>query len=429
VVSAEKTLQLESENLEDISLLKDEVMSQKEVSVSLTLNLSKAITNYFETIDIEIKKRTAYKKANGRLDYLVVRRFLWTMFNNLIDLDLNMMTPKVKALSGDLKLVSNVYDDLITKVKHPNLAYEEVFLSCQSEYIKIREGAQKTIEKLNALKNNEKYIGEALKVKKAELQKNINPDEFELLTDTFKSMNGAYVDVVHMMAELDERYKHDMKLLVEFEKEYKKDFYELFETASLEYKRQLRDILSAQAYILDAELWREAKGSVSIKKQLQNSGVRGSLNTKTYLQYYLNGFEESKMTEETKRLYRVHEYLCELYKESVMLLCANASEAIEYKEGLKGLAKSFEVKAFVDESAALKWASKNSVKVLIIEERLSKMRADVFLKYYKKEVFQTPKILLLGTGVDSSDFQISKRLRGSISQRLLAQSVEELIKE
>ena len=39
------------------------------------------------------------------------------------------------------------------------------------------------------------------------------------MQDDFKSLNGTYVDVVHMMAELDARYKHDLKLLKAFDLE------------------------------------------------------------------------------------------------------------------------------------------------------------------------------------------------------------------
>lgn len=418
---------------EDIELLKledalEDELPPREESLNITLNLSKAVVNYFTIIKNNIDKREKYTRVDGRLNYLLIRRFLWTTFNNVSELDLHIITPKVKALSDDLKEMSRVYDDFMRKIKYPPLAYEEVFLSCQDEYLRIRSGAQKTIEKLNALKNNEKYIGEVLKVKKEELNKNIKSHDFDILQEEFKSMNGAYVDVVHMMAELDERYKHDMKLLIDFEKEYRADFYELFKKASQEYKRDIIDILSAQAYILDTELWQKAKTSKAIKAHFHKAGISGSFNTKTYLKYYLDTLDSSKMTDETKKLYDLYEYLSSIYKECIMIVSSNVNDAMDYETSIKTIDKIYEVKAFIDEKAALKWALQHSVKVLVLEDNLAKMRAETFLQYYKKYILLIPKIIILGNSVNSSEYAITKLLASNISSRRLTDHVKELIK-
>jgi len=412
--------------LEDIP--EDEIPPREE-SISISMNLPKAVANYLDIIVQNVQKRQKYKEVDGRLNYLVIRRFLWTTFNNVSELDLNIITPKIKALSSDLKEMSRLYDDFMRKIKHPALAYEEVFLSCQAEYLNIRDGAEKTINKLNALKNNEQFIGEALKVKKEELENNMNSEEFDTLKDDFKSMNGAYVDMVHMMAELDERYKHDMQLLVEFEKEYREDFYELFETAALELRRNILDILSAQAYILDAELWQQAKISKDIKEHFTKSGISGDLNTKTYLKYYLDTLDVTKITEDTQKLYDLYGYLCTVYKEGIMLVCSNASDAMGHEVSVRSSDKSYEVKAFIDEKSALKWALKHSVKVLVLEGRLAKMRAETFLHYYKKYILLTPKIIVLGESIESKEYEISKLLSSGVSSKVLADSVSELIKK
>lgn len=408
--------------------LSKEELPPREESLSITINLSKAIANYFNIIKENIDKRQGYTKIDGRLNYLLARRFLWTTFNNVSELDLHIITPKIKALSDDLKEMSNLYDDFNRKVKFPSLAYEEVFLSCQAEYLQIREGAQKTIDNLNALRNNEKYIGEVLQVKKEELRKNIKSDEFNIFNEEFKSMNGAYVDVVHMMAELDERYKHDMRLLVEFEKEYKADFYKLFQESAIAYKRSIINILSAQAYILDTELWHEAKNSKAIKAHFHKAGISGSFNTKTYLKYYLDTLDSTKMTEETKKLNDLYIYLSSLYKDCIMIVVSDVNDAMDDEVSIKAASKSYEVKAFIDEKAALKWALKHSVKVLVLEDNLARMKAETFLRYYKKYILLIPKIIILGNYVKSSEYSISKLLTSGVSSKVLADNVKELIK-
>mgnify|MGYP007043494138 FL=1 len=157
-------------------------------------------------------------------------------------------------LYDDLRALSNVYDDFIAKIKYPNLAYNEVFLSCQAEYMKIKTGAESTIEKLNRLRTDEEMLDGQLKVRKEDLAKGIKSEEFDALTYELKSLSGAYVDTVHLMAELDERYKYDVTLLKKFENEYRADFAEKFNTQALFFKKDLIKILNAQAFLLDSQL-------------------------------------------------------------------------------------------------------------------------------------------------------------------------------
>jgi len=407
----------------------EEELPPREESVTVTLNISVAVTNYFNVIKENIEKRKAYKKVDGRLDYLLIRRFLWTTFNNLSEIDLHIISPKIKAQSDDVRAMAKVHDNFMIKIKHPPLAYSEVFLACQSEYTKIKEGAQKITQKLERLKNSEKTVGGVLKVKKEELSKNINTAEFDVLQGELKSMNGAYVDIVHMMAELDERYKSDMKLLNDFEKEYREDFYELFNKASVVYKKELVDILNAQAFMLDSKLWEKAKGSKALKAHFHKAGINGEFNTKTYLKYYLDAQDTGKLTGENKKLFELYEYLSSLSRDKILIVTSSAEDALDFEVDIKQIDKSFEVKSSTDEIKALKWAMKNSVSLLVIEDSLIKMSAELFLKYYKKHILVIPKIIVLGTAVKSEDYSITKLLSKGVSPRVLAKNVKELLQE
>jgi len=407
----------------------EDELGEREESVTVTLNLPKAVANYFNIINENITKRTSYKKAEGRLDYLVIRRFLWTTYNNLSEIDLHIITPKIKALSDDLKEMALVYDDFARKVKYPVLAYEEVFLSCQAEYTKIKEGTDKVIKRINQLKGSEKYIDGVLKVKKEEIAKELQSENFEAMQTELKSLNGTYVDVVHMMAELDERYKHDMKLLIEFEKEYKEDFYNLFNVAVLKYQKDIIDILSAQAYVLDEYLWHQAKASKAVKVYFHRTGIKGEFNTKTYLKYYLDTQDAKKATGTNKKLFELYEYLVAQDKSHVMVVLSEVSDVLDFEASIKRIDNSIAVKGFIDEKKGLKWAIKHSIKVLIVESQLTKMHVDTFLSYYKKYVLVIPKIILLGNSKSSDSYTIHKLLPRGISAKAVSKNVAELLVE
>ena len=403
-------------SIEDV----EQELGPREESVTVSMNLPKAVSNYFDIINNNVEKRAAYKKIEGRLDYLIIRRFLWTTFNNLSEIDLHIITPKIKSLSDDLRAMATVYNDFMRKTKYPPLAYEEVFLACQAEYRKIREGAEKTIQRLNQLKTSEKYLGSELKVKKEELSKEIDTEEFDVLQGELKSLNGTYVDIVHMMAELDERYKHDMKLLHEFEQEYREDFYVLFNESAKKYKKNIVDILSAQAFTLDTQLWTKAKSSKAVKAHFHRSDIKGEFNTRTYLKYYLDTQDSSKVTEDNQKLFELYDYLTSLQKENVMVVLSDAGDAIEFESAINKIDKTFFAKSFIDEKSSLKWAIKNSIQVLVLETNLARIQVEAYLNYYQKYVLVIPKIILLGDLKKSEAYAIHKLLPRGVSSQMLA---------
>lgn len=417
----------EEESISEIDEVEELLEEKRPESITNTLNLSTAISNYFNTIKQNIDKRMYYKKVDGRLDYLLIRRFLWTTYNNLTDIDIQIITPKIQTLNEDLRIMSRVYDDFMRKTKYPKLAYEEVFLSCQAEYLKIKDGAEKIVEKLNRLRIDENKIGGIREVRKKELEDTIQTEQFTLLEGELKSLNGAYVDVVHMMAELEERYKADLKLLHDFEQEYKYEFTELFLAEAKKHKFDLVDIINAQAFLFDMQLWHQAKKSKPVKQHFKKSSISGDLNTKTYLKYYLNTQDVTKSSGETQKLFDLYDYLVAVHKEYILIVVSDAQDAMEYEQSIKYVDQNYDVKSFVDEISAIRWAMKNSVKVLVVEEQLAKVRVEKFLDIYTRNVLSTPKIVLIGDKPKINTISISKLVAVGASARVIAQGVQSVL--
>ena len=110
-----------------------------------------------------------------------------------------------------------------------------------------------------------------------------------------------------------------------------------------------------------------------------------------------------------------------------MVMLSDVNDALEFESCINKIDKTFQAKAFIDEKLALKWAMKNSVKVLIIEERLSRMQVETFLKYYKKYILVIPKLIFLGNSKKFDEYAISKILSRGISGQIVAKTVKELI--
>lgn len=399
----------------------------KKKNITITTNLHLSVENYFKIIEQQIKSRAGYKKLSGRLNYFVIKRFLWTTFNNLTEIDLHIVTPKLKMLSDDLKTMGKVYENYSTKVRLPHLAYDEVFLLCQAEYLNVRKGTQKIEEKINRLKVKQEVLGGLLKAKKEEHARKMG--DSNIMNEEFKSMNTEYVNVIHLLAELSERYNHDLELLYSFEKEYKDDFYKVFLEKAKKYKKSLTEILNAQAYIVDAQLWQQAKKSRFVKAHFKTSLVAGELNTKTYLKYYLDTLDATKSTDDNQKLFDLYEYLVSIHKDYILIVVRSAQDAMEYEMSIKNIDKSYHVKSFLDEKAAIKWAMSNSVKILVVEDTLQRVNAEIFLNVYHNNIFAKPKIVVIGNKPrnESNTYSINKLLVKNASSKVLVENIKLII--
>ncbi len=66
-------------------------------------------------------------------------------------------------------------------------------------------------EKLNFLKNKEEKLIVEKEIKKNSILKTKDEDKKNTLMQEFKVLNGTYVDIVHMMAKLQEIHKKTHK--------------------------------------------------------------------------------------------------------------------------------------------------------------------------------------------------------------------------
>jgi hypothetical protein len=283
------------------------------------------------------------------------------------------------------------------------------------------------LDKLNQLRASEEHLGKVLAQKKAELKKKMKTPEFPALKEAYKVLNGTYVDMIHMMGEIDERYKHDIELVNNFEKKFQNEFYKLFGDEAKKYNASIVDILSAQAFLLDSKLWTQAKSSKIVKEHFHKAGVEGDLNTKTYLKYYLDTLDSNKTGDDTQKLFELFDYLTEIHKEFIMVLVNSAQDAMEYESDIKRIDRTYNVKAFIDEKLALQWAIKNSIKVLVVEDRLAKLQLTTFFQHYKKLIPSSPKIILLGRDSKSNIYPINKVLSKGVSPRVIATNVQKLL--
>ncbi len=375
--------------------------------VRLNVKIADAIADYFDMIERNIQERTQYKTATGKLDFLRIRRFLFTTYNNLTELDVHFITPELKVMRDDLLQMSQVYDDYKAKATYPEIAFDKVFLSRQADYVHLREDAEYCMNELKRLHGAEQMLSELVEEKEEVINRTLrNSLQYQRLGEEFKELKKNYVDTVHEIASLDVRYKHAMRLMKEFEKEHQQTFFEQFTEASRKYRSQIIYILDAQAFMFDDLLWRQAKKSKVIKRFFEEAHIQGDYCAKTYLKYYLNTLDPEIISAEQQELFELYEYLESLERDTIMILVHDIDDALRLKYLLARLDPSISIEAFIDERKALVWAQDKLPSIVIIEDQLPNFPFKRFLNAYKKKVSLQPEILLL-SNLDASHFNIA----------------------
>jgi len=397
--------------------------------ISLSVNINETMNDYFNHLKNELLKREGYKKVNGRLKYSFAKRFLWTTFNNLVDIDNSIVTLRISSISDDLKFVSNLKDNFDKKIQYPLTAFKDIFLSSQKEYTLIKKMTVDTIDRLNLLRAKEESIKLEKENKKKEILKSTNKEKIYKLTKELKTLNGTYVDIVHMMARLQEIHKKNSKRLNNFELAHKETFYNSFKKEAKQHQKNITNILDAQAYLLDFTLWKEAKSSQAILNYFKSLSIDIELNTKTYLKYYLGTLDESKANKDTKDLFTFYNYLDEKQKDYILIITASSQDALDYSQYIQSVDKTLVVKSFISELESLKWAMTNTIKIIVLESKLISTNAKEYLDYYHNHIFSKPKIILIGDDINvrSNNYIVTDTLPKYAQPQILIKSLNKIL--
>ncbi len=398
--------------------------------IRLSSSVKVCVDQYFEHIEEDIHERTGYRDAKYRLDFLKMRRFLFTMYNNLTELDLHFVTPKIKMMRDDLLQMSAVYDDYKSKATYPEIAFEKVFLVRQEEYVKVREESSLTFAKLVNLRDTEARVAEMIAEKEVVIERTLRSSPvFEALDEEHKKLKSEYVDTVHMMATLDEIYHHNLELMLTFEQGYKESFFEIFHAASKAYREQILTILDAQAYLFDEQLWMQAQKSKAIQRFFEHSNIQGDFSSKTYLKYYLNSLDPDKVSTEQRELFKLYDYLESMTRECVVAVVGDMDEAFALKSLFAQISLPIEAQVYVDTAKAFAWMQKHPITLMLVDEALRGVSAESFIRQVRDKIGTRAKTVLLGSkpprDAGAFDAQMPKGMRAT----LFKERIQLLLKE
>lgn len=285
--------------------------------IPLEISIEESIQKYFTKMIVDLEEYAYDFEEYEQLDYIKMRRFLTTAYNNLLELDPKFINNDLMIFNEYLDEIYKIYRSFIQKIDLPNVSYETIFLPAQPQYVwrkrKLESNRGEIITQKGVVKNIASQM-ESLKTELASDPRNTS------LETKYKRYNTIYVDALHRMASLRDENVILMREIKVFEDTYFGPFVSEFTRFARQRKEQIQRLLDGYAYYFDKKMWDLAENSKSIREFFRKANVQDEFSSKTYLKYYLKGLDELKMSELHRELKTLLSYLESLSLVSVAII-------------------------------------------------------------------------------------------------------------
>lgn len=325
--------------------------------LELTKSVEDCVVSYFNDIRELLSRYKSIDDSAPQIDFLRIRRFLFTAYNDLYDLDNSVYNPKLEHLRIELGKIQKEFELFRKKTGYPiKYSYDKVFLRQQGNYLKLEEKIEATQGFIRSATLKERPLADRLKEKEKKLlaiedKKSQAYFDFE---KEVKELRKRYVDLLHFISLQRDLLAELSALSKMFVERYFQEFVDLYQPLSMELERKLLWLLNTKAYELDSNLWDRAKQSKLIRQFFMDSGITGTYSSKTFLKYYLRSLDKDKLRNENKELFSLLAYLESISKKSIFVIRHRFEAAVRCKYLLENFDKELQVSIIKDPLDALK---------------------------------------------------------------------------
>ena len=327
-----------------------------------------AIRGYFQQITKELIAFECYNKVEHQIDFLKLRRFLVTTYNNLQDLDLEINTSEITQLYKNLQALNTLYDNFKQRALHIKKAFDELFLSQNDEFVKVQKQFE---ENKGLIQYHERLIQITdREIKKLETLIKTVPESSEYYLphiEKIKSAKAKSVDNVHYKRSLEEENYQLAQYIYMVINENEETFKVKFSLQASIFNQRIIILLNKIAYAFDVSLWKEAKHSKVITKYFEKLQIKGTISSLTYLKYYLQSLSLEKLTDEKRALFQLLPYLESLEQRSILYLSDDIDQSIRIRKILASITMKIDVTVVSDTKMAYKKLQEQTPDYIVVD--------------------------------------------------------------
>lgn len=341
---------------------------QKDDTLPEVITTEGAIQGYFQDLQSQVNRFSSYQSETHEIDFLMLRRFLMTTYNNLVEIDMNLMDTSVFPIRNDVLKLSQIYDQFKLRALHVKKAFFELFLDNHDVFVKYQKRLDENKEIIATYDIMIRTTDASLKQLESEI-KNISTESehYVAMMHRLKILRAKSVDSVHNKRKLED---DNVQLILYIEmiiNENEDSFREKFISMSAVFEQEITTLLNKAAYLLDFALWENARKSNVITRYFSKLPIQGSISSQTYLRYYLQTLNEEKLTDEHRALIKLLPYLESLKKVSVLYLTADIESSKRITGIFASLSIKIELQCTPDISNAINMMKKNLPKYIFAD--------------------------------------------------------------
>lgn len=361
--------------------------------IPITKSYKDAFYSFFRDA-IRIAQSNKVSKLNETLSYPVMRRFLITAFEHLLDKDPTFIDKDLIALRRNLEDTYFIYKDIKDKLELPNVKFETVFLAQQDVYNLVIKKVQSNAKRINLLNALIEDLENSLKTQEEEL-KNIQKSshDYMLKEISVKKVRTRYVNGIDEMSILKNENTFLENISKDFINKHKIDFIDYFTKNADQLLLQITNIMNKNAFKFDTYMWTLAKKSKGIKTFFIEAQIEGGFSSKTFLKYFLKNLDTTKMNKEYKDMHKMMEYLDELDKKKIVVIDDQSYIMPQLKYFINHIDKFYNILSLSPTEAIYKMSDYH-IDFLVVNVHIKKMKLLDFIDRVKNFYPNTEIILI-----------------------------------
>ncbi len=365
-------------------------------AIPVSKSASVCIEEFFARENEILSKYKDFVAGHLKLDFVRMRRFLITAYNDLCAMDANIENDVLKKLKQEIAYFSKEYENYHKKTQYTlNYAFETIFLARQVEYNKTIAHIEEIQSSLANAQAQTNALSSTLSAGEKSLGKRDDKGskEYAEIEKEVKQMRKRYVDLLNFIGNQKDALVSENARMKRFKEEHFDKFAQVYTPMTQDIKTHFLALLDTKAYDFDTTLWNRAKYSQSIKHFFRNSRIEGSFSSKTFLRYFLRGLDKTKLSARSKELFNLLHYLETTNRKSLLIVRESMVNVHKYKEVIEKIDSSLLISVDNNPINALKGLAQKPQDIIVIDEKIGNVSALSFIKTYKEMPQANSKVI------------------------------------
>jgi CheY-like chemotaxis protein len=377
--------------------------------IHLQVTVKDAVDKYFHKYKTDIAAKYKYDKNQRLLDYFQMKRFLNTAFHHLIERDPDFGDDRLFILKQELEEGGLELKKFKDDANHPKLKFEHIFLMQQDDYVELNKQMEGNKKSIDVYKNTSNSLSFTLKKKEETLYSlDKESNEYRRVEYDVKALRRKYYDALDDLEKFKRANKELMKIKEDFSKIYYKEFLEDFTKITEEINKQLTYIVFSQAYNFDTYMWMKARGSAAIRQFFIESQINGTFSSKTFLKYYLNSLDSSKLSQNNKDLMKLLHYLESIEEKSILIVNESSDQRANLRYLVSGINKEYKVMAVNSPVEFYNVVQESNPDIVFIDTNIKQFELKEFVTEVQKKTPKDATIVLTALKFTKSRLQEAK---------------------